>query len=69
MIKKNITKNIDATIYVAEDGHEFETEYECEKYEKNISLCKKWESKKAGIITEEKTWNFYYIVSWTRDYV
>ena len=63
MIRKTINQIIPLTIYVAEDGHEFKTEKECEKYEKSSLLRKEWENKKVGMIGEEKIWNFYYIVS------
>ena len=63
MIKKTVNQTIPVTIYVAEDGHEFQTERECEKYEKSSKLRQEWESQKVGLIGEEKIWNFYYIVS------
>ena len=63
MIKKTIIQTIPMTVYVAEDGHKFKTEKECEKYEKSALLRKEWGNKKVRMIGEEKIYNFYYIVS------
>lgn len=62
MIKKTINKTIPVTIYVAEDGKEFQTERECEKYEKS-AVFEEWNNKKVTLIGEEKVWIFYYIAS------
>lgn len=63
MIKKTINQTIPVTIYVAEDGQEFNSQQACENYEKSIQLRQEWENKKTRLVGEEKIWDFYFITS------
>jgi hypothetical protein len=66
MTKKYTDQVITITTYVAEDGTEFGTEWECNRYERDIELHKKWGERRVNIVREDGSSygnNFFYIIS------
>ena len=64
MTKQYIEKTSTVVVYVAEDGTEFGTEWECDKYERDIELHKIWGAKKVSLINEDnETYLVFYCVA------
>lgn len=64
MTKKFIDQTITIPIYVAEDGTEFGTEWDCIKYERDAELHNTWNPRRVSLAREEEEEiGFFFIAS------